>query len=140
MQKASFPFRDLIRNAGFKATPRRIAVLDALKKARKPISPQHIAEMLEDRANQSTVYRICKSFKARGIIRQVDFRHNHPHYELSDPRDHHHVICSSCGLSEEILRCDVESMRTHMLASVKRFKEIREHTLEFYGICKTCAS
>mgnify|MGYP003394384814 CR=1 FL=1 len=132
-------FRNTLRKAGYKATPTRMAVLAMLETAKKPLSPHAVIDQLDNKADQATIYRILKAFKKSGIIRQIDFRHNHPHYELADMQDHHHLICISCGLSEEILGCDVDSMRQSVLRQAKQFGEINEHSLEFYGTCKKCA-
>lgn len=132
-------FQNTLRKAGYKATPSRLAVLTMLEKTKRPLSPHAVIDKLGKSMDQATIYRMLKAFKKCGIIRQVDFRHNHPHYELADMADHHHLICLSCGLSEEILGCDVDSMRQSVLCQAKQFSEVSEHSLEFYGRCKRCA-
>ncbi|MDP3778783.1 MAG: Fur family transcriptional regulator [bacterium] len=132
-------FRMTLRKAGYKATPTRLAVISLLKESKKPLSPQAVIELMRKDIDQATVYRILKTLKKIGVIRQVDFRHNHPHYEIADQKDHHHLICLSCGLSEEIIGCDVDSMKQSVLRQAKRFSHIQEHALEFYGTCKECA-
>jgi Fe2+ or Zn2+ uptake regulation protein len=131
-------FRDLIRKSGYKATDTRLAVLTVLQKSAKPISPQTIIEKIDTKADQATIYRILKIYKNIGLIRQIDFHHNHPHYELADTNDHHHLICASCGLSEEITGCEVNEMKKSVLRQAKQFGEIKEHSLEFYGTCNKC--
>lgn len=132
-------FRMTLRKAGYKATPTRLAVISLLAQSKKPLSPQAVIERMGSNMDQATVYRILKTLKKIGVIRQVDFRHNHPHYEIADQKDHHHLICLSCGLSEEIIGCDVDSMKQSVLRQAKRFSHIQEHALEFYGTCKECA-
>ena len=131
-------FRSLLRSAGYRATPRRVSVLSIFENAKQPLSPQSVINRLKTRADQATIYRNLKAFQKSGILRQVDFRHNHPHYELADVKDHHHLICMSCGLSEEILGCEIDAMKQSALREAKHFGEIYEHSLEFYGRCKTC--
>src|SRR3989344_3895887 len=114
-------FQNVLRKAGYKATPSRIEVLKMLERVKKPISPHTVIDELGKEIDQATIYRMLKAFKRSGIIRQVDFRHNHPHYELADMKDHHHLICLSCGLSEEIMGCDVDSMRRSVLQQAKQF-------------------
>lgn len=130
--------KDFLRRNGYKATPPRLAALSIFKKARRPISPHAVIRFMGNKADQATVYRMLKSFKKTGIIRQVDFRHNHPHYELAGENDHHHIICVSCGLSEEIGGCEADVLRKRVLRQTKQFGEIREHALEFYGLCNAC--
>lgn len=137
---SSRDFRKILHAAGYKATPSRIKVLSVLEKQGRPLSPHGVINKIGKTIDQATIYRILKAFKHAGIIRQVDFRHNHPHYELADLVDHHHLICTACGLSEEILGCEVDSMRRTVLRRARHFGEIREHSLEFYGLCTACAN
>lgn len=132
-------FRLVLRKAGYKATPTRLAIIVLLNKSKKPLSPQAVIERTSSAIDQATVYRTLKTLKKIGVIRQIDFRHNHPHYELADQNDHHHLICLSCGLSEEIMGCDVDSMKQSVLRQAKKFSAIQEHALEFYGTCKDCS-
>ena len=138
MVKNNNEFTDILRKAGFRVTPTRLLVLVLLQQAKKPISPQDIIERVHSKADQATIYRILNAFKRIGIIRQIDFRHNHPHYELADVKDHHHVICAVCGYSEEITGCYVQAMQRVALRQAKKFTEIKEHSLEFYGVCAAC--
>ena len=90
--------------------------------------------------DQATVYRTVKSLKQKGIIRQIDLRQNHAHYEFADMAEHHHLVCAECGKIEDVRHCKVENWEGTVLHHSKHFAEIRQHALEFYGVCKTCAS
>ena len=131
--------RDMLRKSGYKATPSRLAILALFKKSKNPMSAQEIIEVLPRDTDQATVYRTLKSLKGKGIIKQIDLRHNHAHYEFTDIVDHHHLICLSCGRIEDVEHCGVEMMQSAILRSSKHFTEIRQHALEFYGLCKACA-
>lgn len=131
------PLRALLRKSGYKATPPRIAIITMFKKSREPLSAQQIADALP-RIDQATVYRTLKSFKEKGIIRPVDLRHNHAHYEFVDAADHHHIICLRCGRIENVEHHGVGEMERTILQNAKHFTKIKQHTLEFYGICKSC--
>ena len=138
MQKKN-NFRQLLRRSGYKATPSRLAILEAFRGAKKPLSAQGIIELLPRDIDQATIYRTLKSLKEKGILKPIDLRHNHAHYELTDIADHHHLICLSCGRIENVEHHNVEAMERTILQNAKHFSEIRQHTLEFYGICKACA-
>lgn len=132
--------RALLRKSGYKATPPRLAILRIFKKSGVPLSAQQIIESLPHGAgiDQATVYRTLKSFTEKGVIRPIDLRHNHAHYELMDVADHHHIICLRCGRIENVGHPGVEAMEATILQNAKQFAEIKQHTLEFYGICKAC--
>ena len=131
-------FRQLLRKSGYKATTSRIAILEIFATAKEPLSAQRVIELLPRTADQATVYRTLKSLKEKNILKQIDLRHNHAHYELADIADHHHLICLSCGKIENVEHHNVESMERTILQNAKHFAEIQQHTLEFYGICKSC--
>jgi len=133
------PLREILRKSGHKATVPRLAILAIFKKNRKPMSAQEIINALPADFDQATVYRTVKSLNAKGVLRQIDLRHNHAHYELADLDDHHHLVCLRCGRIEDVEHCGVEAMQAAMLRNTRHFAEIKTHTLEFYGICKACA-
>jgi Fe2+ or Zn2+ uptake regulation protein len=138
--------KTLLRKSGYKATPTRLAVLALLQKSRNPVSAQDIMDALRrstgrrHAADQATVYRTVKSLKQKGIIRQIDLRQNHAHYEFADMAEHHHLVCAECGKIEDVRHCKVEDWEGTVLRHSKHFAEIRQHALEFYGVCKACAS
>jgi len=130
--------RALLRKAGFKATPARLAILAVIKRSKNPLSAQEIIEWLGNKFDQVTVYRFMKKLQAKGIIRQIDLRQNHAHFELFDTADHHHLVCIHCDKIEDITGCGVEDMYKTILEKTRGFLEIRQHSLEFYGVCKNC--
>ncbi len=130
----------ILRKSGYRATGPRLAVLSALKKEHRPMSAQKIIDALRPDVDPSTVYRTLKSLKDKGIVRQVDLRHNHAHYEFADPDDHHHLICLRCGRIETVRHCSVADAETAVLKHARHFATITTHALEFYGICKKCAA
>lgn len=133
------PIAALLRKFGLKATPPRMRVIQILQKSQRPLSAMDIIQGTGAIADQATVYRIVKSLKAKGLIRQIDLRHNHAHYELSSDHEHHHLICVHCGRIEDIHDCGISDTHNLVLKHAKHFANIKEHTLEFYGTCKTCS-
>ena len=131
--------REVLRKSGYKATPSRLAILGIFRKTRKPLSAQEVIDGLPRDTDQATVYRTLKSLKEKGIIKQIDLRHNHAHYELANLAEHHHLICLRCGKIEDVHRCGIEDMQSVILRNSKHFAEIKQHALEFYGICKSCS-
>jgi Fe2+ or Zn2+ uptake regulation protein len=135
---ATESLKAVLRKSGYNATPSRVVILEIFKKSKKPLSALEIMELLPRGADQVTVYRTLKSFKEKGVIKQIDLRHNHAHYELANLAEHHHLICLKCGKVEDVHRCGVEAVEASALRSSKHFAEIKQHALEFYGICKAC--
>lgn len=131
--------KTILRKNGLKATSARIALLALLERTAAPLSAQALIERLGDQIDQATVYRALQSLKERHIIRQVDLRHNHAHYERTTGEEHHHLVCLRCGTIEDVHQCNIDHMHHTVLAHAKNFARIEQHALEFYGICKRCA-
>lgn len=130
--------KNLLRRAGYKVTSARLAVLSLMQKTKHPPSAHEIIERLGKEADPVTVYRTLKHLQSSEILKQVDLRHNHAHFELIDVRDHHHIICTRCGRVENVLGCEIEVLQKMALQSAKHFSRIQQHSLEFYGMCKKC--
>jgi len=130
----------LLRTAGYRVTPARRAVLSTLAHEGKPLSLRRLVE--KARAQRAidpvTVYRTILSLDRAGIVRRVDFRHGHAHYELANREEHHHCICVRCDRVEDVTGCRVSGMTSRVLRETG-FETITEHALEFFGICRACA-
>lgn len=131
-------FSVFIRDAGLRVTKPRLALLAFLAGQRRPVSLQRIAAHLKD-ANLATVYRMVEAFLAAGLIRGCDVGHGHMDYELAHLPHHHHVICTFCGVIEEVEECSGDrALHARTLQAAKIFARIDAHQATFYGVCKKC--
>ena len=131
---------EIIRCAGFRATTPRIAVFSFLQKTSYPVTIRQILKDVRPRTiNQTTVYRMLESFKKAGLVVQIDFQHGHAHYELAGERHHHHVVCTSCEKVEDVRGCNDDQLTEKALRQTSHFSGITSHSLEFFGVCKSCA-
>ena len=136
MKKQEY-FAKQLRNNGFRATPSRIDLLALLSKCTKPITIKDIQQKLN--MDHVTLYRALEAFVQKGIVRQIDFRHGHAHYELvSQSEDHHHIICTVCKRIEDFKGCSISNITKTILNTSKTFISINDHTLELYGVCVAC--
>ncbi len=132
-------FSQRLRSQGLKATPARIAVLALLARSGQPLTVEEIRNQLgKDSGDQATVYRMMHTFVSGGLVRTVDFQHGHVHYELSGETEHHHLVCSACGLVEDVEGCDLAQEYTNVLKRHPKFKTIDRHSFELFGICTSC--
>ncbi len=130
--------RALLSKAGMKATPGHLEILSVIFKSKKPISSQDVIDDVGKQLDPATVYRCITKLKNSGIIRQIDLRQNHAHYEFFDMAHHHHIICTGCDRIEDIEDCNLPAMHEQILNQTKQFTNIHHHSLEFYGLCKKC--
>lgn len=131
-------FSDVLRAADLRVTKPRLAVLAFLSIQKRPVSLQRIAAHVKG-TNLTTVYRMIETFLEKGILRGCDVGHGHMDYELADLPHHHHVICTSCGLIEEVEECSGDDrLHRETLRASKKFVTIDAHQSTFYGVCKAC--
>ena len=132
----------IIRNAGFRATKPRVLVFSFLQKAKHPLDIKEIvAGVGRKNIDQVTVYRILDAFKNAGIVTQIDFQHGHAHYELKDAKHghHHHIVCTKCDEIEDFENQELEKIIGRVVGKSSKFKNIKEHSLELFGLCRVCA-
>jgi Fur family transcriptional regulator, ferric uptake regulator len=114
-------------------------ILQLLKQFDRGISAQDIYVELRthDRGvGLATIYRALESLKLDGSIQCRTLPTGESLYSCVQA-DRHHLTCLHCGQSIPIDECPVEQLEDK-LQTLHRFK-IYYHTLEFFGICVTCA-
>lgn len=134
-KNAHYNFVDALHNAGLRATPHRIEVLSMLSTLKKPVSVETLKKKMPA-SDTVTLYRTLEAFSEQGLANRVDLRHGHQHYEsvLGMPH-HHHMVCTACGHVEDVEWCPVERAKNIQ----SKFKRVTSHSLEFFGVCTSCA-
>jgi len=133
-------FPALLRENSLRATPGRIQVLKILAKEKHPVTVDHIKEKLSSSLDTVTLYRTLEALKAAGLVDRTDLQHGHAHYELIAGRPHHHhAVCRSCGLIEDIEVPHAAKPEKDAEHAAKKFTTIDSYALEFFGTCTSCA-
>jgi Fur family ferric uptake transcriptional regulator len=132
--------KDLLKEHKLKATPARLAILELFESAGcKALNAEEIHTRLRTKKiDLVTVYRTLTSFEERGIFNRVDLHKDSVCYELAK-HHHHHIVCTACGLIEGFDACNIDQLSKKALASSSKFKAISQHSLELFGVCKSCA-
>ena len=136
--KPEQPIADLLRSAGFKVTPARLALLEILMTKCAPLTVEDIAAQMPTGINATTIYRALDQFAQAGLVHQTHFRDGKTYYEYQS-HHHHHIVCTGCGVKEEISLC-VESSLSRVIKESKKFNHVQDHILEFFGVCQDCAT
>lgn len=90
-----------LRQRGFRMTPQRFAILEALHHDGH-LSPAQVYECVRQTGmTEATVYRTLEFLRANGIVFAAYTGDGHLTYDLSG-RDHHHVVCRVCGAQIEV--------------------------------------
>jgi Fur family ferric uptake transcriptional regulator len=127
-----------------KATPGRIVLLEALEKEKSPVSVLEIEKKLSASKSavslgSAAIYRALETLVKARLVSKINTGKVHSSYEMIFGRKHHHhAVCTSCGLMEDVSVCDADDLNTMARVHLKNFKSIQSHSLEFFGLCKKC--
>ncbi len=132
--------RDYLREQGLRRTPEREEVLREIFEVHGHFDVDGIYLRLRGRGSKvskASIYRTLPLFMACGLIREVDFRDGHWHYEHIYGHAHHsHLRCLGCG---EILEFEEPALKLleEQLARAYGYL-IKGHRLQVLGLCTTC--
>jgi Fur family ferric uptake transcriptional regulator len=126
-----------LKQADLHITPARLATLHLFETHNKPVDAQHLIDHLHKELgiDRVTVFRILNVFTEKGLIRKVEFGEGKARYELNKG-EHHHLICQVCGKIEEIENCHIDEFKKEI--KQKTGFIVKQHSLEFFGVCKDC--
>jgi len=139
-----------LKGRGYRITVPRQAVLEVLSQTDRHLSAEDIYIGLRKRDSEiglTTVYRTLELLKEMGIVRRFEFGDGRARYELSvGPRGkehhHHHLVCTRCGRVidyTDFIKDELKLLGRVEKELEERFGfEIRNHTLQFLGLCDRC--
>ena len=129
-----------LKQKGLKQTGQREKILDIFLANTKHSSADELHAVIRKsnpRIGFSTVYRTLKLLTECGIAREVNFGDGRSRFERAlDKNQHGHLICTSCGRTEEFSTASIEKMMKQV-SSHAGFKP-EGHRFEVYGLCKRC--
>ncbi len=128
----------LMRERGFRVTPQRQLILDAICEGKGHTTPHEIYERVRVKVpviNRTTVYRnldfLCdmRLVVATQIGREM-------FYEIAGENPHHHLVCRQCNKVEQIGHDTVKAL-FDKIEREQRFTVDMDH-LALFGLCKKC--
>jgi len=131
------PLSRRVREAGYKLTPPRLAVLQVIEQ-HDHLNPTEIfqrAQAIQPGVGLATVYRALELFTELGIVRPITVGDGPPTYIRAEG-GHHHLVCSACGRVIEFAECSSGTLAQELAARYNF--QIQSHLLEFYGLCANC--
>lgn len=91
-------WEEKLREAGFRITPQRQLVLEAVESLRHG-TPEEILATVQQTAtgvNLSTVYRTLEVLEDVGLVTHAHIGHGAPTYHAIDEHAHIHLVCDHC--------------------------------------------
>ena len=134
--------RDAIRAAGLRSTTSRVAVLQHVSAAGKPVSHADVAEVLVPQGfDKSTLYRCLVELADAGLLARLDAGDHawrfEPKQDEHTSGEHPHFVCVDCG--QVTCLPDVEvKIAPPKGAKAIGFGDVTEIFLK--GHCKECQS
>ncbi len=101
----------LIKAAGLRVTPQRIAVLDALLKCNHPSADKLIGLIRKSHPNIAigTIYKVLETFVAKGLIKKLDTQGDSMRYDaILEP--HHHLYSKNSARIEDFYDEDLSAL------------------------------
>ena len=130
---------ETLRERGYRLTPQRLLVLEAIEASDDHISAEEIHSQAHARypyMNISTVYRTLDLLKEQGLVAESDLGGGRFLYHPVGKAHHHHLVCRKCGKVQDIEASAFESLRSE-LKSRYGFNAVFDH-MAIFGTCKSC--
>jgi Fur family transcriptional regulator, ferric uptake regulator len=131
-----------LQAVGQRYTPKRRALVDALRRAGNPVPIPDLANARHG-LPQSSVYRNLAVLEQAGVVHRVVTGEEFARYELAEDltEHHHHLVCMACGKVQDVtVPVGLErSMARTVVAVAGRagFSGVR-HQLDLIGTCRSC--
>jgi Fur family ferric uptake transcriptional regulator len=128
-----------MRERGFRVTPQRHMILDAICEGAGHTSFEEVYSRVQAKSpavNRATVYRNLDFLCEMRLIVAADIGGGHRVYEIAGKTPHHHLICRTCGAVEQISHATVKTL----FAKIERdhqFTVDMDH-LALFGLCRQC--
>ena len=133
------PYDRLIRQRGFRVTPQRKAILQAVIDGKGHSSIEEVYRRVQDRIpdiNLATVYRTLNFLCELRLLVAADLGGKNWVFELAGEKPHHHLVCRSCGKVVRIEQEEVQAL-IDRLYKEQGFLIDMDH-MALFGLCKDC--
>lgn len=131
-----------LRDAGFRMTKARKALIAELAESRVPLSADDLRERLGQRgvpADRSTVYREICFLREQSLIHEIHLGDGKLRFKSCPAGDHHHIICTGCSRTDAVPFEQDIAHYGNRIAAARNF-ELTRQSLEFFGLCADCRS
>jgi Fe2+ or Zn2+ uptake regulation protein len=131
--------QELLRSAGLRVTAPRLAVLEWLD-GHPHATADRVATAVRARlgsVSTQAVYDVLNACTQAGLVRRIEPAGSPARYETRTGDNHHHVVCRSCGRTEDV-DC-VVGHRPCLDPSNANGFVVDEAEVVFWGLCPDCS-
>lgn len=132
------PYVKQLRSQGYRLTPQRLAILRILRESGKHLTPSEVYQRARDAMpglTEATVYRTLSFLTEQGLALAAHVGNGQLIYEIAE-HDHHHLICRSCGSTQEIDHTALKALYEEFQA--RTGYQIDSIHVTFFGLCPDC--
>ncbi|GAA1933049.1 transcriptional repressor [Streptomyces sodiiphilus] len=129
-----------LRKRGYRLTPQRQLVLEAVEKLEHSTPDDILAEVRRTAGgvNISTVYRTLELLEELGLVSHAHLGHGAPTYHLAERHHHMHLVCRCC---DRVIEADVslaEDFAARLRDTFGFETDVRHFAI--FGCCRECAA
>jgi len=127
-----------LREHGFRITPQRQLVLEAVESLRHGTPEEILVEVQRTATgvNLSTIYRTLEVLEDVGLVTHAHIGHGAPTYHAVDDDVHIHLVCDRCATVQSV----PATMATGFVADLEKdfgFRTDISH-VSVHGLCASC--
>jgi Fur family ferric uptake transcriptional regulator len=137
--KSERSLTETLRDRGYRLTPQRLLVMEAIEASDDHISAEEIHSQAHARypyMNISTVYRTLDLLKEQGLVAESDLGGGRFLYHPVGKAHHHHLVCRKCGKVQDIEVSALDNLRQEIKERYG-FGAVFDH-MAIFGTCKSC--
>lgn len=124
---------------GYRMTPQRMMILEAIQNSDQHISVEEIHAQVVAKypnVNISTVYRTLELLKKHNLVTETDLGSGRFRYHPADKGHHHHLVCQECGKTIDLEESELFPLKEALLLKHQFIADL--HHLAIMGRCVRC--
>ena len=128
---------ELLRSNGYKVTPQRLAVYDAIDHNMTHSNAESIYQQLQPQypsMSLATVYKTMEIFAKIGVVKILQCGEDAHRYDYNTSQ-HAHIRCVKCN---RVLDVDIDEGQLAQQAEAQTGFSVSGVSLSFLGVCKVC--
>jgi Fur family ferric uptake transcriptional regulator len=131
-------FAAQLHSQGYRLTPQRQMILDAVRQAADHVTPDEVYKHVHRQnpaISRATIYRTLDFLCELRLIHAL-YWGGQMYYEIADELPHHHLVCRACG---GMVECAHDLLQAVFEAAEKkhRFTIDMDH-VALFGLCQHC--
>jgi Fur family transcriptional regulator, ferric uptake regulator len=138
MVQSSGDFAAQLHSQGYRLTPQRQLILDAVRQADDHVTPEDVYQRIHRRnpsISRATIYRTLDFLCEQRLVHAL-YWGGQMYYEITEEHPHHHLVCHACG---GMIECGHDLLQVLFEAVEKkhRFTIDMDH-VALFGLCQQC--